>query len=158
MLSEALMISKISYSPYIKDLVFQRFADDNAAVLHVQGGSTSCAHFRARPVGFAFHRWASHNGQSGIHGFLVEQEVAQFVAGGHIPLPIRNGVVLMHKMPRVLLVAPSDGGIMVQVVVRHENVGVAPAVVGVGGTCQAVDIVGFAPRQLGFIQRNHQTV
>ena len=52
----------------------------------------------------------------------------------------------MHKMPRVLLVAPSDGGIMVQVVVRHKDVGVAPAVVGVGGTCQAVDIVDFAPR------------
>ena len=71
MLSEALIISKIPYGPHIKGLVFQRFANNNAAVLHVQGGSTSCAHFRARPVGFVFYRWAAHSGQSGIYGFLV---------------------------------------------------------------------------------------
>ena len=47
---------------------------------------------------------------------------------------------------------------MTQVVVGHEDVGVAPSVVRVGGTRQAVDIVAFAPRQLDFVQRDYQAV
>jgi len=39
--------SKISYRPYVESLVFHGFQNDNAAVLHLQGGSTSCAQFRA---------------------------------------------------------------------------------------------------------------
>ena len=117
----------MGYSPWghkrVAFLVLHGFNNDNAAVLHVPGDSTSCALFCARPVGFVIQSRIPHRTQRGIHGFLVEQEVAQFVAGGHIPLPIRNGMVLMHEMPRVLLVAPSDGGIMVEVVVRHEDVG-----------------------------------
>ena len=53
---------------------------------------------------------------------------------------------------------PVDGGIVIQVVVCHEDVGVAPSVVWIGGTCQTVDIVGFTPCQLFFFQRNNQTV
>ena len=64
----------------------------------------------------------------------------------------------MHKVPGVSQVAPSDGGVMAQVVVRHDGVGVAPAVVRVGGTRQAVDVAGMAPRQACLFKADHQPV
>ena len=47
---------------------------------------------------------------------------------------------------------------MPHVVLRQQNIGVAPAVVGVGGSRFTVDIIGFAPRQESFFKADNQSI
>ena len=54
--------------------------------------------------------------------------------------------------------APLDGGKVAKVVVGQQNVGVVPAVVRVGGSGLAIDVIGDAPRQMRFIEADYQTV
>ena len=61
-------------------------------------------------------------------------------------------------MPSISLVAPLNGGEMPHVEVRHQDIGVAPAVVGISRPRFAIDIIGFAPRQTGFFKADHQAV
>ena len=64
---------------------------------------------------------------------------------------------LVQHLPSVSFVAPLDGGVMIEVVVGHQDVGVVPAVIGVGGTRFLGGVVGDAPWQKRLVEADHQS-
>ena len=46
---------------------------------------------------------------------------------------------------------------MAQIIISHEGIGVVPAIVGVGGSCFLINMVGSAPWQQGFVKADHQS-
>ena len=63
----------------------------------------------------------------------------------------------MHKIPSVFQIAPSNDRVVAHVINVHEDIGVIPSIVWIGSPSLAIDIIGFTPRQEGFIQADHQS-
>ena len=138
-------------------MAFHRVTDNDLPILHPHRRSTPRARLGARPIDLVLQGGIPQRVERGIHRRLVLQQFAHLATRRHKPL-VRSDetVVVIDHVPRVPLMAPLQGREAVQVVVRHDDVGVAPAIERVGGPRLAVEVVGHTPGESHLFEADHQ--